>query len=136
MGYNKVMDTYPPDLQTPIGQVRSLIPDVEQLEDPADLSADPEYIFNDSILQAYVSLARGNVYRAAAIAVNTLATSEALILKVLKSDDRQTDGAKLADALGRRAVWLDEQADAEDEEVYGGFDIAPYDPRPVHWEFR
>ena len=129
-------DTYPPDLQTPIGQVRSLIPDVEPLEDPADLSAEPEYVFNDKMLQAYVSLARGNIYRAAAIAVNTLATTEALLLKVLKSDDRQTDGAKLADALGRRAAWLDEQADAEDEEVYGGFDIAPYDPRPAYWEFR
>lgn len=129
-------DIYPPDLQTPIGQVRSLIPDVEPLEDPTDLSAEHEYVFNDKMLQAYVSLARGNVYRAAAIAVNTLATSEALILKVLKSDDRQTDGAKLADSLGRRAQWLDEQADAEDEEVYGGFDIAPYDPRPTHWEYR
>lgn len=129
-------NVYPPDLQTPIGQVRSLVPDVEPLEDPADLSRTPEYIFNDKMLQAYVSLARGNVYRAAAIAVNTLATTEALVLKVLKSDDRQTDGAKLADALGRRAQWLDEQADAEDQDVYGGFDIAPYDPQPVHWEYR
>src|SRR5690625_4421105 len=127
---------FPPDYQTPVGQVRSLIPDVEPLEDPADLSADPEYIFDDALIQSYLVLARDNVYRAAAIAVNTLATSEALILKVLKSDDRQTDGAKLADALGRRAQWLDEQADAEDEDMYGGFDIAPYDPRPTHWEYR
>src|SRR5690625_6438165 len=129
-------NVYPPDYQTAIGQVRSLIPDVEPLEDPADLSADPEYIFDDALIQSYLVLARDNVYRAAAIAVNTLATSEALILKVLKSDDRQTDGAKLADALGRRAAWLDEQADAEDDEVYGGFDIVPYDARPVHWEYR
>lgn len=129
-------NVYPPDYQTPIGQVRSLIPDVELLENPADLSADPEYIFDDATLQAYLALARDNVYRAAAIAVNTLATSEALILKVLKSDDRQTDGAKLADSLGRRAQWLDVQADEEDIEVFGGFDIVPYDPRPVHWEYR
>lgn len=130
------MNVYPPDYQTPVGQVRSLIPDIEQLENPADLAADPDYIFHDATLQAYLSLARNNVYRAAAIAVNTLATSEALILKVLKSDDRQTDGAKLADSLGRRAAWLDEQADEEDSEVYGGFDIVPYDPRPVHWEYH
>lgn len=129
-------NVYPPDYQTAIGQVRSLIPDVELLENPADLSAAPEYIFDDATLQAYLALARDNVYRAAAIAVNTLATSEALILKVLKSDDRQTDGAKLADSLGRRAQWLDVQADEEDAEVYGGFDIVPYDPRPVHWEYR
>lgn len=129
-------NTYPPDYQTAVGQVRSLIPDIELLEDPADLSSKPEYIFNDATLQSYLVLARDNVFRAAAIAVNTLATSEALILKVLKSDDRQTDGAKLADALGRRAVWLEEQADDEDEELYGGFDIAPYNVQPAHWEFR
>ncbi len=129
-------NVYPPDYQTAIGQVRSLIPDVELLENPADLSAAPEYIFDDATLQAYLALARDNVYRAAAIAVNALATSEALILKVLKSDDRQTDGAKLADSLGRRAQWLDVQADEEDIEVFGGFDIVPYDPRPVHWEYR
>lgn len=130
------INVYPPDYQTSVGQVRSLIPDVEQLEDPTNLAAEPEYVFGDGLLQSYLVLARNNVYRAAAIAVNTLATSEALILKVLKSDDRQTDGAKLADALGRRVAWLDEQADAEDEEVYAGFDITPYDARPTHWEYR
>lgn len=132
----KTPSEYPPNYQTPVGQVRSLIPDVELLEDPADLSAEPDYIFDDATLQSYLALARDNVYRAAAIAVNTLATSEALILKVLKSDDRQTDGAKLGDSLGRRAAWLDKQADAEDDEVYGGFDIVPYDARPEHWEYR
>lgn len=123
----------PPDYGTPIGQVRALIPDVEPLEDPADLSADPDYIIHDDIIQSYIALARGSVFRAAAIAVNTIATTEALILKVLKSDDRQTDGAKLADSLGRRADWLMKQADDEEDEdaLHEAFGIYPYIPVPA-----
>ena len=132
------VNVFPPALDTPIGMVRSLIPDTEQLEDPTDLSADPEYIFNDGIIQSYLVIARDNVFRAAAIAVNTLATSEALILKVLRSDDRQTDGAKLADALGRRADWLNKQADEQDEEesIYEAFQIYPYVEEPPLWGLR
>lgn len=126
------MDVSPPDYSSPIGQVRALIPDVEELEDPTDLGAEPEYIFSDAQIQAYLAMARDNVFRAAAFAVNTLATSEGLILKVLKSDDRQTDGAKLAEALGKRAEWLRKQAEEEDEELalYEAFNIYPYDEHP------
>lgn len=129
-------DIHPVDFSTPIGQVRSLIPDVELLEDPADLGAEPSYIFSDAHLQSYLVLSRDNVYRAAAIACNALATSEALILKVLKSDDRQTDGAKLADSIGRRADWLLKEAEAEDQDdLYEGFDIIPpvFDPDESEW---
>lgn len=131
-------DEYPPQLDTPVGQIRSLIPDVELLEDPTDLSAPPKYIFSDAMLQSYLVIARNNVFRAAAIAVNTLATSEALILKVLTSDDRQTDGAKLAEALGARARWLNAQADDEEEEeaLYEAFAIYPYREEPPLWGVR
>lgn len=131
-------DIYPPDYQSPVGMVRSLIPDVEELTDPADLSAEPEYIFSDAIIQSYLSMARDNIFRAASFAVNTLSTSEGLILKVIRSDDRQTDGAKLADALGNRAEWLRKQADEEDEEMelYEAFNIYPYDPQPPLWGLR
>ena len=126
---------FPPDYSTPVGQIRSLVPDVELLEDPSDLAAEPSYIFDDATLQSYLALARDNVFRAAAIAVNTLATSEALILKVLRSDDRVTDGAKLADALGNRAKWLNDQADEQDEEdgLYESFNIFPYIEHPPVW---
>lgn len=129
-------DIYPPEFDTPLGQVRSLIPDVEPLEDPTDLSVAESYIFSDAHLKSYLAMARDNVFRAAAYACNTLATSEALILKVLKSDDRQTDGAKLADAIGRRADFLLKEAEAEDAaELYEGFDIiAPtFEPDESGW---
>jgi len=131
-------DVFPPDYSTPVGQVRSLIPDVELLEDPADLSAEAEYVFSDDVIQSYLALARDNIFRAAAFAVNTLATTEGLILKVLRSDDRQTDGSKLADSLGKRADWLRKQADEEDEEMelYEAFNIYPYDPQPPLWGLR
>lgn len=107
-------DEFPPDYATPIGQVRLLIPDVDELENPADLTADPSYIFSDPQINAFIALAHDNVYLAASFAVNTIATTEALILKVLRSDDRQTDGAKLANALGERADWLRRRAAEED----------------------
>lgn len=132
-------DIFPPAFDTAVGQVRSLIPDVEQLEDPTDLAAPEAYIFSDALIQSYLVLSRDNVFRAAAIACNTLATSEALILKVLKSDDRQTDGAKLADAIGRRADWLLKEAVEEDAEVsglYEGFDIITPHFHPHTWEIR
>jgi|SRR5690606_20901068 len=135
------MDTYseyPPDYSTPVGQVRALIPDIEQLEDPTDLSADAEYIFTDAVLQSYVALTRGNVYMAAAIAVNALATTEALILKVLRSDDRVTDGAKLADSLGKRADWLRKEAEKadDDEALDEAFNIVPFYEDPALWGIR
>lgn len=140
-GIIDLMDTiseYPPDYATPVGQVRALIPDIETLEDPADLAAEPSYIFNDAVLQSYLALTRGNVYTAAAIAVNALATTEALILKVLKSDDRQTDGAKLADALGKRADWLRAEGEREDEDgaLSEAFNIVPFYEDPPLWGAR
>jgi hypothetical protein len=49
-------DVTPPNYATAIGQVRLLIPDTEQLENPADLEAPAEYIFNDSQIQAFLAL--------------------------------------------------------------------------------
>lgn len=59
-------DITPPDYSTQIGQVRLLIPDVEQLENPADLSAAANYLFNDSQIQAFVTMYDGSIKRAAA----------------------------------------------------------------------
>jgi hypothetical protein len=56
-----------------------------------------------------------HIRRAAADAVDALATSEALISKVIKTEDLQTDGAKLANALIQRAIQLRRQADKEED---------------------
>ena len=107
-------DLTPPDYSTAVGQVRLLIPDTEQLGDT------PAYIFSDPQISAFLSMYSNSVKRAAAQAKLVLATSEALINKVISTYDLKTDGAKLgaelraqAEALRQEAIE-DEQEDAND----------------------
>lgn len=107
-------DLTPPDYSTAVGQVRLLIPDTEQLGDT------PAYIFSDSQITAFLSMYSNSIKRAAAQAKLVLATSEALINKVISTYDLKTDGAKLgaelraqAEALRQEAIE-DEQEDAND----------------------
>lgn len=109
-------DITPPDYTTAVGQVRLLIPDVEQLGDLANPSNPAAYIFSDPQIQAFLSLYSNNVKRAAAQAKLVLSTSEALINKVIKTDDLATDGAKLAQELRAQAQMLMAEADKDDTE--------------------
>lgn len=122
------------DYTTPEGQVRLLIPDVVKLVDPRDLQAEPEYIFSDDQIAGFLAIERGNIKRAAASAVDVIATDEALVLKVIKTDDKETDGSKLLKELSVRAARL--RADADREELGDTvFDLAEftYDPRDWAW---
>ena len=122
------------DYTTPEGQVRLLIPDVVKLVDPRDLQAEPEYIFSDDQITGFLAIERGNIKRAAASAVDVIATDEALVLKVIKTDDKETDGSKLLKELSVRAARL--RADADREELGDTvFDLAEftYDPRDWAW---
>lgn len=109
-----VPDIYPPDYSSVIGQIRLLIPDVEQLADPANPSGTAEYIFNDAQVQAFASMYSNNIKRAAAQAKLVLATSEALINKVIRTTDYTTDGAKLGAELREQAKMLQAEADKDD----------------------
>lgn len=109
-------DITPPDYTTAVGQVRLLIPDVEQLSDLANPANPASYVFNDSQIQAFLSLYTNNVKRAAAQAKLVLATSEALINKVIRTDDLATDGAKLGQELRAQAQMLMAEADKDDTE--------------------
>ena len=109
-------DITPPDYTTAVGQVRLLIPDVEQLGDLAAPSNPAAYIFSDPQIQAFLSLYSNNVKRAAAQAKLVLATSEALINKVIRTYDFQTDGAKLGAELRAQAQALQAEADRDDLE--------------------
>ena len=109
-------DVTPPDYTTAVGQVRLLIPDVEQLGDLANPVAAASYIFSDPQIQAFLTLYSNNVKRAAAQAKLVLSTSEALINKVIKTDDLATDGAKLAQELRAQAQMLMAEADKDDTE--------------------
>ena len=126
-----IPDIFPPDYATALGQVRLLIPDTEQLENPADPTAEAAYIFDDHQIQAFVSLYSNNVKRAAAQAKLVLATSEALINKVIRTADYNTDGAKLGAELREQAKQLRDEADKDDltEAYEEGLIIVPYNKK-------
>lgn len=103
------------DVNTNRGKVRLLITDT----DAANV------IFQDNEIDAFLSMMGSNVLRAAALALFTIASKEALLLKVIKLLELQTDGAKLADSLRALAKEYQEKADlAEAGEPGGAFDYA------------
>lgn len=108
-----IPDIVPPDYSTVVGQIRLLIPDTEQLEDLQNPSNADSYIFGDDQIQAFATLYSNNVKRAAAQAKLVLATSEALINKVIRTSDYTTDGAKLGAELRAQAKQLQDEADKD-----------------------
>lgn len=122
-----IADLTPPDYNTAVGQVRLLIPDVEQLGDLANPVAPVAYIFSDAQIQAFLSIAKNNIKRAAAEAKMVLATSETLIQKVIKAADLSTDGAKLGAEIRAQANDLRAQADQDDLiDNYDSFEIIDF----------
>ena len=128
-----VTDVTPPDYSTTIGQVRLLVPDVEQLSDPANPSADAAFLFNDSQITALLALYTNNIKRSAAQAKLILATSEALINKVIRTADYTTDGAKLGAELRAQAAELRAEADKDDsEDSYEEISIVSFITKPLN----
>ena len=119
----------PVAFDTNVGRVRLLIPDIEERSDPRDLRLPPSYLFTDEQIQAFLDINNGNVKRAAADAVRVIATTQSLLLKVLSTDDKSTDGAKLGAELRAQAKRLTDEADADDKRDIS-FDIAPWTPQP------
>lgn len=101
------------DLSADAGRVRLLVPD----NDSAN------YIFDDDEINTFLAL-DGDVRRAAALALETIASNEALTLKVIRLLDVQTDGRAVSDALLKRAATLRKQADDADMAAGGAFDVA------------
>jgi hypothetical protein len=107
---------YTYNLSTDVGKVRLLIPDNDA----------GNYVFDDDEIDALLGMEGGVVKRAAALGLETIASNEALTLKVLRLLDLQTDGAALARELRLQAAALRQQAAADErasaESV--AFDIA------------
>lgn len=87
-----------------IAQVRLLIPDVDT----------NNQIFTDTQIANYIVLAKGNLFRAGALAIGALSVDEAITYKVIKTDDQSIDGAAVADALRKRAIELENLARRDD----------------------
>lgn len=102
------------DFTTPAGQVRLLIADTD----------DTDFVFPDAAIDAFLALIpSGDVRLAAAQALDVIAVSETLVLKVMQTLDTQTDGAKVAAALKAQASELRRQV-TEGPDGGGDFDVA------------
>lgn len=96
-------DIFPPDYNTPTGQVRALIADVSE-----------PYTLTDDIIGSLLAIYNDNAKRAAAQAYRTIAGSTVLLLKYIKTDDLLVDGTKVSAELRQLADDLDESANADD----------------------
>jgi len=78
-------------------------------------------ILEDEEIEALLAM-EGDIKMAAAQAVDLIANSEAMILKVISLLDLRTDGPAVARALREHAKGLREQASSDPDDP--GFDIA------------
>jgi hypothetical protein len=101
-------------LSTDVGKIRAIIPDNNATS----------YVFEDDELEAFFAIEGSSLKRAAALALEAIASNEAMVLKVIRLLDISTDGAKVADSLLKRAALLRKQADDEEVAADAGFDIA------------
>jgi hypothetical protein len=124
--YATVIVASPPPLSTEIRRVRLLIADT----DPASR------LFRADQITDFLDLENGHVKLAAAQALDAIAVSEVLVSKVVKTQDLQTDGAKVAAELRARASELRRQVlDGEGDDSLG-FEIVDFiDPftRRHYW---
>lgn len=111
---------------TDIGKIRLLIPD----SDPANA------IFSDEEISVFLAMEGSRVKRGAALALETIGSSQTMVLKVMTLLDLTTDGAKVSAELRARAKVLRDQdaADLVLEDALGdasGFEIAEWPLGPA-----
>jgi hypothetical protein len=105
------------DITTSIGKVRLLA-----------IDSDSTYaVFEDDEIDAFLSMEGNNVKRAAAQALDTIASNDAFRVKKVKLLDVTADGVSVAEVLHKRSAMLRAQADKEEASEEGGsFDIAEW----------
>lgn len=106
----------PIDYTTDLGKVRLLIPDTDEANQ----------LFADDQISGFLTIEGGIVKRAAAAALETAASNEAVVSKVIRTQDLQTDGAKVSDALLKRAAELRRQVNEDDPDTSGALDIVDF----------
>ncbi len=115
------MATYDPTL--PSGEVRLRISDVTS-----------PFIFEDNEINAFLSMSKDSVLRAAAAALMAIAGNEALLYKYVRTDDLTIDGAKVATELRLQARQLETQAADEDEFFMVTYPVCARYPRGLEYE--
>ncbi|PKN91102.1 MAG: hypothetical protein CVU44_21025 [Chloroflexi bacterium HGW-Chloroflexi-6] len=107
--------TYTYDPTTSIGKMRMIIQDKDE----------QNVFFQDEELQAFLDMA-SDVRRAAADALESMASNQVMVLKVVRTLSLSTDGAATARALREHAKILRDQADLADAGDGGLFEIAEF----------
>lgn len=89
----------------------------------ADLSPPPKQLLDDAFIGRLLSR-EPDPRMAAARALETIATSEVLVGKKIRTQDLQTDGPAVAAELRAQAAALRAEVASEDD-GWDGFDIVP-----------
>jgi hypothetical protein len=106
----------PPNFTTDVGKVRALLGDT----DPTDVAAgEGTYMyFSDDEIGAFLTMYGDNVKLAAARCLETISSSQALLLKSWSSDDLTVNGDKVAESLRKLAAQLREEALQDESNEY------------------
>lgn len=98
-----------------------------------DKAAD-DYIFTDDEMESFLELSNGNIYYAAADALDAIATNAAYTLKVLTILDVTTNGQATAEAIRASAAALRAKADADAANtIVCGVANVVTPQLPTHW---
>lgn len=94
-----------------------------------------DYIFSDQEIEDFLTLNDGNVYYAAADALDAIAANAAYTLKVLTILDVTTNGQATADAIRQSAAALRARADQEAANAIVCDSVGFRTPSqiPTHW---
>lgn len=86
----------------------------------------PQFVFTDPQIDRFYALRGSNVYKAAALALRTMAANEALVSKRIEFLGLKTDGPAVAKELRALAEELDKTAQDEDA-IEGEIDVIEMD---------
>jgi hypothetical protein len=93
-----------------------------------------DYIFTDDEMESFLELSNGNVYCAAADALDAIAANAAYTLKVLTILDVTTNGQATAEAIRASAAALRAKADADAANtIVCGVANVVTPQLPTHW---
>ena len=112
-----------------VGKVRVLLGDV----DPQNISSgEGEYkYFSDDELVAILQMYDHNVKMTAARCLETIASSQVLLLKSWTSDDLTVNGDRIAESLRRIAQQLRDEALVEESSE--SFELVPFMDEEYDW---
>jgi hypothetical protein len=120
----------PIDYTTPTGKVRLLIADVDETALLLDDHQVRGLLAMHGVPNGAVDAPVAAVQRAAADALDTIASSEALVSKKIRSQDLSTDGPAVAAALRAHAAQLRVLADTADDDVVDPVTVLEFAPHP------